>query len=104
MKVLSLWYVYFCGYLCEMSTRPNITKYKFLALPAKDTWGVLMRKDCPLAQQKVIQPEDLWELPLIASKQKYVDDNISNWIKKDYSKLNIVATYNLIFNAALMVE
>lgn len=82
----------------------NITKYKFLALPAKDTWGVLMRKDCHLAQQKVIQPEDLWELPLIASKQKYVDDNISNWIKKDYSKLNIVATYNLIFNAALMVE
>lgn len=28
MKVLSLWYVYFCGYLCEMSTRPNHTKTK----------------------------------------------------------------------------
>lgn len=82
----------------------NITKYDSLILPAKDTWGVLMRKDSPLAQQQSIRPEDLWKLPLIGSKQRQVDHNIAKWIKRDYDKLNMVATYNLIFNATLMVE
>jgi hypothetical protein len=31
-------------------------------------------------------------------------DELSNWVKKDFSNLNIVATYNLIFNASLMVD
>ena len=82
----------------------KITKYDSLLLPAKDRWGVLMKKDSPLAEHEFVRPEDLWKLPLIASKQKHVDDNIAKWIKQDYKKLNIVATYNLIFNATLMVE
>ncbi|WP_392562161.1 LysR family transcriptional regulator [Orbus sturtevantii] len=80
------------------------TKYESLLLPAQDTWGVLMRKDSPLAIKSFIQPKDLWDLPLITSKQKHVDNNIAKWIKQDYEKLRIVATYNLIFNASLMVE
>ena len=82
----------------------QITKYDSLSFPAKDVWGVLMKKDSPLAKQDFIQPTDLWSLPLINSRQKHVDENISKWIKKDYEKLNIVATYNLIYNASLMVE
>ena len=82
----------------------NITRYDALRLPDKDTWGVLMRKDSPLAAQKFIQPEDLWPLPLIGSKQKSADDKISTWIGREYKTLNIVASYNLIFNASLMVE
>jgi len=82
----------------------NITKYESLLLPARETWGVLMRKDSPLAGQQSVRPEDLWALPLITSKQRHVDDNISKWIKRDFKKLNIVATYNLIFNATVMVE
>lgn len=82
----------------------NITKYESIVLPAQDRWGLLMRKDSPLAQQKSVHPRDLWGLPLISSKQRHVDNNIAKWIKRDYDKLNIVATYNLIFNATLMVE
>lgn len=82
----------------------NTVKYESLLLPAKDTWGVLMRKDSPLAEHEFIEPQDLWNLPLIGSKQRNVDNNISKWIKRDYKKLNVVATYNLIFNATLMVE
>lgn len=82
----------------------NITKYESIVLPAQDRWGLLMRKDSPLAQQKSVHPQDLWELPLISSKQRHVDNNIAKWIKRDFDKLNMVATYNLIFNATLMVE
>ncbi|QIQ21414.1 LysR family transcriptional regulator [Zophobihabitans entericus] len=82
----------------------NMTKYESLTLPQKDTWGILMRKDSPLAERTCIQPQDLTGLPLIGSKQKHVDEHFSKWMEKDYKRLNIVATYNLIFNASLMVE
>nr|WP_208609963.1 LysR family transcriptional regulator [Gilliamella mensalis] len=82
----------------------HLTKYESLCLPQQDTWGVLMRKDCALANLAVISPSDLWSLPLIVSQQKYVSDSIEQWFKRNYDKLNIIATYNLIFNAALMVE
>lgn len=82
----------------------DVTKYQSLRLPAKDTWGVLMRNDCPLAKRESIKPEDLWELPLIASRQRLTSGSVAKWMKKDYEKLNLVATYNLVYNASIMVE
>lgn len=82
----------------------HISKYDFIGLPARDSWGVLMRRDSLLASKAFIQPQDLWPLPLIVSKQRLVDEQMAKWIRYDYNKLNIVASYNLIFNATLMVE
>ena len=82
----------------------NIQKYDYLKLPATDTWGVLMRKDSPLAQNTVIKPKDLHNIPLLCSRQSMVGKGISQWIGKDFEKLNTVATYNLVYNASLMVE
>ena len=31
-------------------------------------------------------------------------NEIANWFKESYDHLNIIATYNLIYNAAIMVE
>lgn len=82
----------------------DITKYEFLRLPATDRWGVLMRRDSPLAAKESIQPEDLWPLPLILSRQTAKDKKLTHWLKKDLDQLNIVATYNLVYNASLMVD
>ena len=79
-------------------------KYNSIPLPYKDTWGVLMRKDSPLAAKDTIVPEDLWDKPLIISRQDNTHGAFTTWIKKDISELEIVATYNLLFNASLMVE
>lgn len=79
-------------------------KYESIPIPVKDTWGVLMRRDSPLAQKEYIQPEDLWDKPLIISHQKSDNPNVARWLKQDISKLNIVATYNLVFNASLLVD
>ncbi|MBU3874898.1 LysR family transcriptional regulator [Faecalicatena sp. AGMB00832] len=79
-------------------------KYNSLKMPAKDTWGVLMRCDSELAKKNSITPEDLWDKPLIISHQKNQDTELSAWLKHDLSKLNIIATYNLLFNASLLVE
>ena len=79
-------------------------KYHYLELPMKDTWGVLMRRDSPLAQQERILPQDLWDKPLILSRQ--VDNKIGlyRWLGREPEQLLTVATYNLIYNASLMVD
>lgn len=82
----------------------DLTKYDYLQLPCYDTWGVLMRKDSPLAAKAGIRPEDLWDRPLIVSRQAMIKSNLSNWLRRDFGALNIVSTYNLLFNASLMVE
>lgn len=82
----------------------DITKYKAIELPAKDKWGLLMRKDSKLASKEVITPKDLWHIPLISSRQALVSNQISKWLKRDFNKLHVVATYNLLYNASLLVE
>lgn len=78
--------------------------YSSVEIPIQDSWGILMRKDAPLAQKDVIRPQDLWDQPLIISEQKNDAWSILNWFQRDLAKLNVVATYNLVFNASLLVD
>lgn len=89
------------GILCNPA---DISKYEYLKLPSFDRWGVLMRKDSPFANLDVIRPENLKDLPLICSRQSLVKSDISSWLQFDYENLNILSTYNLIFNASLLVD
>lgn len=82
----------------------DVTKYEYIKLPMKDTWGVLMRKDSPLADKGVIAAEDLRDKPLILSHQASGNGEVMSWLKTDISRLPIVATYDLIYNAAKFVE
>ena len=85
----------------------NISKYDSITLPVTDVWGVLMRKDCPLAQYKSVRLENLKGLPLINSRQaikKSSNNEFLKWFHGQFDNLNTVATYNLIYNAAIMVK
>lgn len=79
-------------------------KYEAIPVPIRDTWGVLMRRDSPLAEKETICPEDLWDKPLIVSHQKGDDTYLNRWLQREESELHIVATYNLLFNASLLVD
>ena len=63
-----------------------------------------MRRDSPLAQRDVITPQDLWDKPLILSRQVDNKSGLYRWLQKEPSELHTVATYNLIYNASLMVD
>ncbi len=86
----------------------DISKYDYLNIPAKDTWGVVMRKDSPLAEKKTICKEDLIGVPLICSRQAISQERNKNefvqWFGEDFDKLNVVTTFNLVYNAAIMVD
>lgn len=79
-------------------------KYDFIRLPVSDRWGVLMRRDSPLAERQTICPADLRDLPLIISRQSMVLHALSDWFDRPIEELHVAATYNLLFNASLMVE
>ena len=80
------------------------TKYHYMELPMKDTWGVLMRRDSPLAHRESVSPRDLWDKPLILSRQVDNKSGLYRWLRREPSELHTVATYNLIYNASLMVD
>ncbi len=82
----------------------DLSKYDHMRLPLYDTWGVIMRKDSLLAEKEHITPEDLWDKPIIRSRQSIGKNKISEWFKKTDDELNIVATGNLLYNMSLLVE
>lgn len=82
----------------------DTSKYESIRLPYQDSFGVLMRSDSPLAAKETITPKDLLDQPLILSRQMAHDSDFNNLFHCDVEKLNIVATYNLLFNGSLMVD
>lgn len=82
----------------------DTSKYDYITIPQSDYYGILMRKDSFLATKETIVPEDLWDQPLICNRNILDGDLLTTWLKKNVSELKIKATYNLLFNASLMVE
>ena len=85
----------------------DITKYNYINLPEKDIWGVVMRKDSPLAKKDSITCEDLIGLPLICSRQsiqKMEGNTFTDWFGEKLEQMDIIATFSLVYNAVFMVQ
>lgn len=82
----------------------DVHKYEYLRLMQKETWGVLMRTDHPLAGLEVITPEDIAEYSLILPLREKVREDIINWIGREEKNLHIPLSYTLLSNAVLLVE
>jgi len=81
----------------------DLSKYNYLALPVTDIYGVLMRKDSLLAGKEAICADDLLDLPLICSRQGILQDYPKVFQEK-MDSLRIVATFNLAYNASVLVR
>lgn len=82
---------------------PDLTKYNYLEIPETDTWGVVMRKDCNLANKNRIILEDLIGLPIICSEQGIKED-ISRWCGEKLDLLNFSGSVNLFYNGSVFVR
>lgn len=80
----------------------DFDRYETITLPAHDRWGVFMRADDPLTRLDAARAEDLVDRPLILSRQ--AGSEMRAWFKRDESELDVVATYNLLFNAAVLAR
>lgn len=82
----------------------DISKYEYIQLPVYDTWGLLMRKDHPLSQNQFITAADLENLPIICSQHSFAKSHVTSSLEISLDKLDIKATYNLLYNASLLVK
>ena len=78
--------------------------FDYLTLPYTHHWGLAVEKDSPLAAKKSISAKDARGIPLICSRQGMVKEFLAGWFGCPFGKLDVVATYNLIYNAAVFVE
>ena len=84
----------------------DMRKYDTLVLPFSDTIGFLMKESHPLTKKKSIRMEDVIGVPLILPRQGQSISSSASLMNRDFdiNRLNVVCYYNLLFNAAVMVE
>ena len=87
---------------------PDDERHEHLRLPLSDAWGVVMRADDPLVEREVISPADLSEGPLVMPERSWTGERLAGplaaWFGDDGDGIEVAATYNLSFNAALLVQ
>lgn len=78
--------------------------FEYMRIPQLAVWGVLTRRDGPLAGKTFVTPDDLKDLPLYISRQNMLRSRFSGWLGFPFERLNIVGTYNLLYNVSHMVR
>lgn len=82
----------------------HMASYNLIPLPVDDNWGIWMHPLNPLAEKKIITLNDVKKVPAIFPRQKYNFGQIENWLGHPIESDQIIGTYNLLFNAAVMVQ
>lgn len=82
----------------------DIGKYECIDMPGEEIWGALVHKDAPLADREGFTPEDMLAQPMIMTKRTMVHNVIDGWLGGRFDQLQIIGTYNLLGNAATMVQ
>ena len=82
---------------------PNLTKYNYLTIPESDKWGLIMRRDSPLAGKAFVTFDDIYGLPLFCSEQSIRVD-FPRWCGDHMDQLNFAGTVNLAYNGSVFVK
>ncbi|WP_125764329.1 LysR family transcriptional regulator [Levilactobacillus mulengensis] len=77
--------------------------YDFLRLPGESRWGLLVQSRSPLAQQNTVSLEDVARTKLILPQQGG-SRRIHALFGLEWDDLEVTATYNLLYNASLLVS
>ncbi|MEO1770365.1 LysR family transcriptional regulator [Candidatus Enterococcus ferrettii] len=79
-------------------------RYNYFKLNEVNQWGLLVREDNPLAKKQSLAVDDLRDIPLLIADQTLVDNRIAEWAGVSLQNFQVVGTYNLLYNASLMVK
>lgn len=81
----------------------DTSKFEYVRLPQKETWGVLLRRDHELAKKESVTLDDIKKYPLIMPGRENAKEQILHWMHCEERHLDIPAYYNILSNAALLV-
>lgn len=65
--------------------------------------GDFGKKSSKLSKRDFIEAWDLFKIPLIISRQGFTQE-LPDILRQNKDRLNVVATYDLLFNAAMFVK
>lgn len=82
----------------------DVTRFDYLRMKNRERWGLLLRADHPLAKKENITREDLLGEPLITTNRQSIQKELESWLERPFSQLDIVATYNIVTNVAMLVD
>ncbi|MCD8322449.1 MAG: LysR family transcriptional regulator [Oscillospiraceae bacterium] len=82
---------------------PNLSKYNYIEVPETNTWGLVMKKNDPLASKSRIEIDDLIGRPIICSAQAMQVD-IPRWCGEKADMLDLSGTINLAYNGSVFVR
>ena len=82
----------------------DIGRYAFIRMPVRERYGVLVRRDSPLAEKESVRPEDLVGMPLLFGSREGVWEEIAGWFGEQFDRMEVAVRYNLIRNGADLVE
>lgn len=82
----------------------DLSKYESVKMHQRERWGVLVRSDSPLASKPEVKREDLLGLQMIIPKRMTINSELHQWFGDIFDQLNVKVSYNLLYNAAAMVE
>ena len=78
-------------------------KYDYVRLPLSDHWGILSIMTIGLLRNKPLLRK-ISEYSLLISAQSLVNNQLAEWLGESVDHLEIVGTYNLLYNASLLVK
>ena len=83
----------------------DASRYESICLPEHSHWGLLVRADSPMAEASCVHREDIQNLPLIMHRRAGLQQSIAEWAHTRPDRLNIAASYNVIYgNPLLLVQ
>lgn len=82
----------------------DLEKYDYIKLPITDRWGIIMKDTSELAMFDHIQSHQLIDKPLLLSHQSSENSEVMSWVQNNNLNPNIIATYNLAYNASIFVK
>ena len=74
-------------------------RYDSILLPEHSYWGLLVRADSPLAEKNCVHRDEVLRLPLIIHRRAGLQKAIAEWAHTRIERLNIAATYNVIYGS-----
>ena len=82
------------------------SRFESFDLPWEDRWGVLMKRDHPLAGRASVSLDDLRGERLIVSAQRHEGQDATGTGAERFTALglSVACTYTLLYNASLLVE
>ena len=90
--------------LAVLVSQPDTDDYDTLRLAATDRYVVYLPVHDPLAHKEAVTPDDLVGPPLIVSEQAIKRGVLPAWFGDRLGHLDIVATFNLFYNAAILAH